>query len=371
MERRKLAQRVDPEVIRQQKKDIRASKMLTLAAKMSRTHLLDMNNRLNLVSPVETQSVAYPYSVPDAYRDKLTQSVAQYSNKAAPALDPAVPAQPAAVNYHDFPPLTPDGRTPKHLGGRSGSAFFAPDEDEELKNIFNTNGGLHERGSLHPHPRLPKDDSRKDLALPTSTPGQPAAKPLGSTYPRTGSLAALGRHPEPSPIPAPARAHAYGPGADSDDEETGMGLHFHGHDGLAQDLDASRFSNANTPRSARHSNASLHPHPQPQTPRGAGAGAGAGAGVEMGALKRILTPRGGDAAPGTPRGLPQVPRTSSAASMRSEQATPRRTLLHDLNDTSSAPGTPRSARGGEAPTPSRQRSQVFGDMVVHDIEDDA
>jgi hypothetical protein len=65
LERRRAAQQIDPAVVRQQKKDQRASHMLVQVAMMNRRHLMELCSRQQMRSPLATDEVNYPFALPN------------------------------------------------------------------------------------------------------------------------------------------------------------------------------------------------------------------------------------------------------------------------------------------------------------------
>ncbi len=65
LERKQQLAIINPEAIKQAKKDQRASHMLTVAAQMNRKHIMSLSSQSHLKSPVDASDVYYPYTLED------------------------------------------------------------------------------------------------------------------------------------------------------------------------------------------------------------------------------------------------------------------------------------------------------------------
>lgn len=132
LERRRAAQQVNPDAVRQQKKDQRASHMLTQVAMMNRRHLIDLCGRQQMRSPLTTEEVAYPYALPNQV-EITVDGVARLTKASGPR-----PDDPALREWQDS-----GRRQHQHRGHGHGHGH----NNSNSNSNSNNNSGMHSRNN--------------------------------------------------------------------------------------------------------------------------------------------------------------------------------------------------------------------------------
>lgn len=145
---------INPEAVKQQKKDQYASHMLAVASNMSRKHILDMSRQTHLRSPVDASNVVYPFTVEvDMQLTTLAATGALDPNQRPPPLRVAVES-----DYNDRNPsghrgnlVQGGGRGPSPTSSTASSPSPSPTNNQSFSHYPQQSNRQHS-GQHQPQP---------------------------------------------------------------------------------------------------------------------------------------------------------------------------------------------------------------------------